>query len=33
MDGGVYRFTPDRWHDLSSGVLEIATVGAGGAVT
>jgi secreted PhoX family phosphatase len=33
MDGGVYRFTPTRWHDLSEGLLEIATVGAGGAVT
>ena len=33
MDGGLYRFTPRRWHDLSDGVLEIATVGRGGAVT
>jgi uncharacterized protein len=33
MDGGVYRFTPDRWHDLSSGLLEIATVGERRAVT
>ena len=33
IDGGVYRFTPDRWHDLSSGLLEIATVGRGGGVT
>ncbi|MGI9603987.1 MAG: alkaline phosphatase PhoX [Acidimicrobiales bacterium] len=29
-DGGVYRFTPDSWGDLSSGLLEIMTdVGAG----
>ena len=33
MDGGLYRFTPTRWHDLSDGLLEIATVGRGGAVT
>src|SRR5919198_3522832 len=33
MDGGVYRFTPEHWHDLSAGLLEIATVGAGGAVS
>ena len=33
MDGGLYRFTPTRWHDLSEGVLEIATVGRGGAVS
>jgi uncharacterized protein len=33
MDGGVYRFTPRRWHDLSEGVLEIATVARNGAVT
>ena len=33
IDGGVYRFTPTEWHDLSSGLLEIATVGRGGAVS
>jgi uncharacterized protein len=33
MDGGVYRFTPTRWHDLSDGLLEIAIVGPGGAVS
>ena len=33
MDGGVYRFTPARWHDLSEGVLEIATVARGGRVS
>jgi len=31
-DGGLYRFTPDRWPDLRAGLLEIATVGRGGAV-
>ena len=33
MDGGVYRFTPTRWRDLSEGLLEIATVASDGAVT
>jgi secreted PhoX family phosphatase len=33
MDGGVYRFTPTAWHDLSAGLLEIATVAPGGAVS
>ena len=33
IDGGLYRFTPTRWHDLSDGLLEIATVGRGGSVT
>jgi secreted PhoX family phosphatase len=33
MDGGVYRFTPTRWHDLSEGRLEIATVAGGGKVS
>ena len=33
MDGGVYRFTPARWHDLSEGLLEIATVGRDGRVS
>ena len=28
MDGRLYRFTPARWHDLSEGLLEVATVGA-----
>ena len=26
IDGGFYRFTPQRWPDLSAGLLEIATV-------
>jgi secreted PhoX family phosphatase len=30
---GLYRFTPDSYPDLSAGVLEVAVVGAGGAVT
>jgi uncharacterized protein len=29
----VYRFTPRRWHDLSEGLLEIATVARNGRVT
>jgi uncharacterized protein len=32
-DGGLYRFTPRSWPDLSAGLLEIASVNAGGAVT
>jgi uncharacterized protein len=32
IDGGLYRFTPARWPDLSAGLLEIARVGGGGAV-
>jgi secreted PhoX family phosphatase len=32
-DGCFYRFTPDSYPDLSSGVLEVAEVGAGGVVT
>ncbi len=32
-DGGLYRFTPDRWRDLSSGLLEVAVVARGGDVT
>jgi len=32
VDGGLYRFTPERWADLSAGLLEIARVGKGGAV-
>jgi secreted PhoX family phosphatase len=32
-DGGVYRFTPAHWHDLSEGLLEIATVAHDGAVS
>jgi secreted PhoX family phosphatase len=32
MDGGLYRFTPTRWKDLSNGLLEIATVSRGGRV-
>jgi uncharacterized protein len=31
-DGGLYRYTPRRWPDLSDGLLEIARVGRGGAV-
>jgi uncharacterized protein len=30
--GGFYRFTADRWPDLSAGTLEVAKVGAGGVV-
>jgi uncharacterized protein len=33
IDGGLYRFTPARWGDLTEGTLEIAVVGAGGAVS
>lgn len=33
MDGGLYRFTPARWHDLSEGVLEIATVARDGSAS
>ena len=33
MDGCLYRFTPTDWHDLDSGLLEVATVGRGGAVS
>ena len=32
IDGGLYRFTPARWRDLSEGLLEIACVGKGGHV-
>jgi secreted PhoX family phosphatase len=32
IDGGLYRFTPRRWPDLSAGLLEIARVGRGGGV-
>jgi uncharacterized protein len=32
VDGGLYRYTPRRWPDLSDGLLEIARVGGGGAV-
>lgn len=32
-DGCLYRFKPTRWQDLSSGLLEVATVKPGGAVT
>lgn len=31
-DGGLYRFTPERWPDLGSGALEIAKVSGGGRV-
>jgi secreted PhoX family phosphatase len=33
IDGGFYRFTPDRWPDLGSGLLEIATVDGTGRTT
>jgi secreted PhoX family phosphatase len=29
VDGGLYRFTPERWPDLSRGLLEIARVRGG----
>jgi len=32
-DSNLYRFTPDAYPDLSSGVLEVLVEGAGGAVT
>jgi secreted PhoX family phosphatase len=32
VDGGLYRFTPARWHDLSRGKLEVARVRRGGKV-
>jgi secreted PhoX family phosphatase len=32
IDGCLYRYTPERWPDLSAGLLEIARVGKGGAV-
>jgi uncharacterized protein len=32
VDGGLYRFTPDRWASLARGVLEIARVRRGGRV-
>lgn len=32
VDGGLYRFTPERWPDLSAGRLEIARVGSRGEV-
>jgi uncharacterized protein len=32
IDGGLYRFTPERWPDLRAGELEIARVGRGGHV-
>ena len=32
VDGGLYRFTPSRWPDLSEGLLEIAWVGRHGDV-
>lgn len=32
-DGRFYRFTPDAYPDLSQGRLEVAALGAGGAVT
>jgi uncharacterized protein len=32
IDGGLYRYTPARWPDLSAGQLEIARVANGGRV-
>jgi uncharacterized protein len=32
VDGGLYRYTPARWPDLSAGLLEIARVANGGPV-
>jgi secreted PhoX family phosphatase len=32
IDGGLYRYTPARWPDLSAGLLEIARVANGGRV-
>jgi uncharacterized protein len=32
VDGGLYRYMPERWPDLAAGRLEIARVRAGGAV-
>ena len=32
IDGGLYRYTPERWPDLSAGQLEIARVKRGGRV-
>jgi uncharacterized protein len=32
IDGGLYRYTPARWPDLSDGLLEIARVAQGGGV-
>jgi uncharacterized protein len=32
IDGGLYRFTPERWPDLTAGSLEIARVGRAGRV-
>jgi secreted PhoX family phosphatase len=32
IDGGLYRYTPERWPDLSAGLLEIARVAGGGRV-
>jgi secreted PhoX family phosphatase len=33
IDGGLYRFTPARWRDLSEGLLEVATGGRDGTIT
>ena len=32
-DGGFYRFTPQRYPDLQSGLLEVAVVAADGGVS
>ncbi len=33
IDGGFYRFTPERWPSFDAGLLEVAIVGSGGALT
>ena len=33
VDGGFYRYTPERWPRLGTGLLEIATISDGGIVT
>jgi uncharacterized protein len=33
VDGRLYRFRPDRWGDLTSGTLEVASVAANGSVS
>ena len=33
IDGGLYRYTPTRWPNLSAGLLEIAQVEGGGRVS
>ena len=33
LDGRLYRYTPDNYHDLSSGLLEVAAVAENGSVS